>query len=59
MLKDAIKKAGGCRAFARKHGLNENTVAAWVHRNEVPARVLLDNKSVARALTRAGYRRGE
>lgn len=59
MLKEAIKKAGGCRAFARKHGLNENTVATWVSRNAVPARVLLDNKTVARALARAGYRRGE
>lgn len=59
MLKDAIKKAGGNRAFARKHGLNESTVAAWVHRGSVPAHVMLDNGSVARALKRAGYRRGE
>lgn len=57
MLKDAIKRAGGCRVFARKHGLNENTVASWVHRDAVPARVLLNNKSVVRALTRAGWMR--
>lgn len=59
MLKDAIRKLKGPRIFARKYGLNENTVAAWIHRGDVPAAVLLDNKRVARALSRAGYRRGE
>ncbi len=57
MLKDAIKKDGGCRVFAKRHNLNENTVASWVHRNKVPAEILLDRPSVARALKRAGYER--
>lgn len=58
MLKDAIEKAGGPRVFSRRHGLNENTVAAWIHRGSVPARVLLNNPGLARALKRAGYRWG-
>lgn len=56
--KDALTKLGKSGEIARRYGYKQSTVANWRKRG-IPAHVLLDDDKLARALKRAGYRRGE
>lgn len=54
--KEAIAKLGKSGEVARRYGYKQSTVANWAQRG-IPAHVLLDDKKLARALKRAGYKR--
>lgn len=56
--KDAISKLGGSGEVAKRYGYRQSQVSNWLVRG-IPLHVLFDDKKLARALKRAGYRRGE
>lgn len=56
--KAVITKMGKSGEVSRRYGYKQSTVANWSRRG-IPAKVLMDDKRLARALKRAGYKRSE
>ncbi len=56
--KQVIDKMGKARAVAERFGRPVSTVRSWRDRG-IPAHVIADDQRLARALKRAGYKRGE
>lgn len=54
--REAIAKLGGLSAIAKRYGYSSGQVGNWMRRG-IPLHVLMNDKSLVRALKRAGYER--
>lgn len=54
----AFARMGGKADVAKRFGYKSTTVNSWACRGKVPPYILADDEKLARALSRAGYKRG-